>query len=391
VPALEWTQPVLRRMEYEGASGVFISVDGRLAGALLLADEIRPETPKALRALHREGISRIIMVSGDRQEVAETIAAALGVDEVLAERSPADKVEAVTAERAEAVTLMVGDGINDAPALAAADVGIAMGARGAAASSEAADVVLLVDRLDRVSEALRIARRSRAIAVQSVVVGMGLSFLAMLAAAGGWLVPVIGALVQEVIDVAVILNALRAVSSGRGAAEPTIPRATAERLAAEHRALMPVLDRIRNLADRLDEIPPAAAGAELNAIDGLLREHLLPHERSDDAELYPALAAIMGGTDPLGAMSRTHREIDHLGRLYTRLVAELPEGGPQPEELRDIRRVLYGLDAILRLHFSQEEEIYGTMADDGPPGVNAPAEGAVDRAPRAGSIEGDGR
>ena len=129
----------------------------------------------------------------------------------MADRVPSDKVDAVRTEQRINPTVMVGDGINDAPALAAADVGIAMGARGASASSEAADVVILADRLDRVGEAIVIAQRARRIAVESIGVGMGLSMLAMLAAATGWLVPVAAAIVQEVIDVAVILNALRAL------------------------------------------------------------------------------------------------------------------------------------------------------------------------------------
>jgi heavy metal translocating P-type ATPase len=364
---IEWARGMLRRMAYEGTSGVFVAVDGRLAGVLLLTDRIRADTPKTLRSLRRAGIERVVMVSGDRQDMAETVAAALDVDSVLAERTPEDKVDAVVAERPEGITLMVGDGINDAPALAAADVGIAMGARGAAASSEAADVVLLVDRLDRVTEALLIARRSRRIAVQSVVVGMGLSAAAMAAAAWGFLAPVAGAVLQEGIDVAVILNALRAL--GRGSAEGparALPRATAERLKAEHRQLEPMLDHIRSVADTLGELDMEAARAELETVDRDLQEHLLPHEAKDEADVYRDLAKLLGGTDPMGAMSHTHREIVHLARLHHRLVAELPADAGAWEELsrRDLRRVLYALDAVLRLHFAQEEELYETMAEE---------------------------
>ena len=216
----EWATRALRRASWRSALSVFVSIDGHAAGALLLADELRRETPRAVRALRNAGVARIVMVTGDRADAAETIGAALDLDAVLADRVPADKVEAVALEQRLNPTVMVGDGINDAPALAAADVGIAMGARGASASSEAADVVILVDQLDRVSDAVVIARRTRAIAMQSIVVGMALSGLAMGAAAFGWLTPVAGALTQEAIDVAVILNALRALSPGGRAGAP---------------------------------------------------------------------------------------------------------------------------------------------------------------------------
>ena len=147
------------------------------------------ETPRALRLLRKAGVERIVMVTGDRRDVAETIGALLGVDEVLAEQKPEDKLAAIKASHLAGSTIMVGDGVNDAPALAAADVGVAMGARGTAASAEAAGVVLLVDRLDRLAEALRISHRARAVAVESVVAGMGLSMVAIGAAALGYLPP----------------------------------------------------------------------------------------------------------------------------------------------------------------------------------------------------------
>ncbi len=200
-----------QRVAGEGASTVFVAIDGRLAGMLWLTDPIRSDAAATIQALRAAGVQRVTMLSGDHATVANRIGAALKVDAVLAEQSPSDKIEVVRAARAQGTTAMVGDGINDAPALAAADVGVAMGARGATASSEAADVVLLIDRLDRLALAMGIARRSQGIAVQSVVVGMGLSLIAMAVAAAGWLPPAPGALFQEAIDIAVILNALRAL------------------------------------------------------------------------------------------------------------------------------------------------------------------------------------
>src|SRR5208282_1402076 len=186
----------------------------------------------------------------------QAIGAALDLDSVLADRVPSDKVDAVRSEQRLNPTVMVGDGINDAPALAAADVGIALGARGATASSEAADVVILADRLDRVGDAIAIAQRARRIAVESIVVGMSLSALAMLAATAGWLARVPAAIFQEVIDVAVILNALRALNPARGGVRRTIPAAVGREMRHDHVALMRSLDRLRSIADDLDDVAP---------------------------------------------------------------------------------------------------------------------------------------
>jgi len=164
-----------------------------------------------LRELRELGIERIVLATGDRRDVARFVSMGLSIDSVRSELTPDQKILVVLAERKNGPVMMIGDGVNDAPALAAADLGVAMGAKGAAASAEAADVVLLVDELDRILPAVKIARRSRFIAWESVVAGIGLSVAAMIAAAFGYLPPVEGALLQEVIDVAVIFNALRAL------------------------------------------------------------------------------------------------------------------------------------------------------------------------------------
>jgi P-type E1-E2 ATPase len=188
-----------------------VGVDGRLAGLFILADRLRAGTEALLRDLRTLGVTRIVLATGDRRDVAEMVVRSLPIDAVRSELSPDQKTLVVLSERKNGPVMMIGDGINDAPALAAADLGVAMGAKGAAASAEAADVVLLVDQLDRVLSAIRIARRSRRIALESVYAGLGLSVAGMIAAAVGLIMPVQGAIFQEVIDVAVILNALRAL------------------------------------------------------------------------------------------------------------------------------------------------------------------------------------
>jgi P-type E1-E2 ATPase len=154
------------------------------------------------------------MVSGDRASVAQRVGEQLGVDRVYAEQSPADKlgiVRALDEDSQLSPVMMVGDGVNDAPALALADVGVAMGVAGATVSSQTADAVVTVDRIDRVADAVHAGRRALLIARQSVIAGMGMSLVAMVVAAFGYLPPVAGALLQEGIDLAVILNALRAL------------------------------------------------------------------------------------------------------------------------------------------------------------------------------------
>lgn len=199
------------RTRKAGAVIVAVAIDGKMAGEIVLADELRVGTEALLKSLRKLGIQRIVLATGDRREVAEAIAAGLGIDAVRSGLTPDQKVLVVLTERKNGPVMMVGDGVNDAPALAAADIGLAMGARGTAASAEAADVVILVDHLDRIVPAIQIARRSRLIALESVVAGIGLSLLGMIAAALGYITPVQGALLQEVIDIAVILNALRAL------------------------------------------------------------------------------------------------------------------------------------------------------------------------------------
>jgi heavy metal translocating P-type ATPase len=354
----EWAVRALRRAAWRSALSVFVAVDGRTIGALLLADELRRETPRAVQALRSAGVTRIVMVTGDRADAAETIAAALDLDAVLADREPADKVDAVATEQRINPTVMVGDGINDAPALAAASVGIAMGARGASASSEAADVVILVDRLDRVSDAVAIAKRTRAIAVQSITAGMTMSGLAMIFAAVGFLPPIAGALTQEAIDVAVILNALRALAPGRRSRRRTMPATAIEALRLDHERMEAALDRLRELADALDEADGAAAVALITEADRIVTRRIVEHEREDESAVYPRVAKFLADGHGLGAMSRAHREIVHQARLLHRLADGLTPEDVDRYLIRDAQRVIESIDALVRIHNAQEEEIY---------------------------------
>jgi heavy metal translocating P-type ATPase len=357
----DWAVRALRRASWRSALGVFVAVNGRTIGALLLGDELRREAPRVVQALRSAGVARVVMVTGDRADAAETIGAALDLDAVLADRVPSDKVDAVAAEQRRHPTVMVGDGINDAPALASATVGIAMGARGASASSEAADVVILVDRLDRVSDSVSIARRTRCIAVQCIVSGMTMSGLAMAAAAFGWLTPVAAALTQEAIDVAVILNALRALSpgcSGRQRGGRTMPAGAARALRKDHERLEWTLDRLREIADALDRPEPASAVTLIGEANRIVREQIVTHEREDERRVYPRLSKFLSDQHGLEAMSRAHREITHQARLLDRIADGLGPAQADRYLIRDAQRVIDSLEAVVRMHNAQEEDIY---------------------------------
>ena len=353
-----WAARALRRAAWRSALSVFVAVSGQPVGAVLLADELRRDTPRAIQALRSAGVSRIVMVTGDRADAAETIGAALDLDAVLSDRVPADKVDAVATEQRQYPTVMVGDGINDAPALAAANVGIAMGARGASASSEAADVVILVDRLDRVPDALTIAKRTHGIALQSIIAGMGMSGLAMFFAAIGFLPPVAGALMQEAIDVAVILNALRALTSGSKSGRQKMPAAAVTTLRADHERMEGALDRLREIADGLDEADAADAATLILEADQVVARQIVEHERDDESAVYPRVAKFLADSHGLGAMSRAHREIIHLARLLRRLTDGLSAADIDRYLIRDAQHMIESIEALVRIHNAQEEDIY---------------------------------
>jgi hypothetical protein len=244
--------------------------------------------------------------------------------------------------------------------LALADVGIALGARGASASSEAAGVVVLADRLDRVGEAIVISQRARRIAVQSIFAGMGLSALAMLAALIGWLAPVPAAIFQEGIDVAVILNALRALRPARSHTRRSIPATTGRELRSQHLALLRQLDRLRSLADALDDVTPESASALIVEANAIVKD-VVAHERDDEGAVYPKLAKALADTHGLSAMSRAHREILHLAGLLGRIVDDLPNEEVDRYLIRDAQRLIEAIEALVRLHTAQEEDIYDAL------------------------------
>ena len=201
-----------------GELAVYVAIDGRFAGALLASDRLRENARATLERLDRLGVHRTVMLTGDAQATADHIAAELGITTVRAECLPADKVDEVRAIT-ERPVIMVGDGVNDAPVLAAADVGIAMGAKGATAASESADAVILVDDISRTAKAVEIGRDTVRIALQSIWIGIIVSVGLMIVAAFGAIPATVGALLQEVVDLVTILAALRAIGGRRDAAQ----------------------------------------------------------------------------------------------------------------------------------------------------------------------------
>ncbi len=357
-----WARHAMRRAEWRSALLVFVAVEGEPIGALLLADALRPDAPRALRRLREAGVARILMVTGDRAASAETIGAALDLDAVLADRLPSDKVDAVRIEQRQYPTVMVGDGINDAPALAAADVGIALGARGATASSEAADVVILTDRLERVGDAILIARRARAIAWQSIVAGMGLSAIAMIAAALGWLAPVPAALIQEAIDVMVIVNALRALRTPASRRHGVISAEAEQDWREAHAALRRSLEQLRDIADALEDAKPEPAGKLIAEANDIVGRDIVTHERGDERVLFPALAKRLRDRAGLAAIDRAHREILHLARQLDRLARDLGAETIDRYLVRDAQRLIETIHQIVRIHTEEEEDFYVSVA-----------------------------
>ncbi len=363
-----WLADARVRSELAADPLVLVTRAGRPVGALHLQDPLRPDASRMLRALRSAGVDRAVMVTGDRAEVADAVGRLVGVDAVFSGCDPADKLAVVRAEQAAGPVIFVGDGVNDAPALAAADVGVAVAERGATAASEAADIVLTVERIDRLAEAMGTARRSRRIARQSVLAGMALSLVAMVVAALGHLPPAAGAVVQEVIDLAVILNALRAVAPGRSERPAfTAPeRREVRARAAEHGPLRDLVDVVRDVAGEV--LVSAAEGGDAlgpaRTLQHRLETELLPHEEREEQVMYPMLAARLGDTDAIELMRRGHAEILTLVARSGRLL-ELATEPPTPAQVREVGATLYELHAVLRLHFAQEEEAFFSLLDDG--------------------------
>jgi hypothetical protein len=195
---------------------------------------------------------------------------------------------------------------------------------------------------------------------------MGLSMLAMLAATVGWLQPVPAAIVQEVIDVAVILNALRALTPAHRNGGRRITAERGRELHRDHLVLLKNLDRLRAIVDALDDADPEAAAALITEANGLVQERVVTHERDDEGRVYPRLANVLRERHSLSAMSRAHREILHLARLLARVAADLASEKIDRYLIRDAQRVIEAIETLVRMHTAQEEDIYEAVEGHGP-------------------------
>ena len=228
--------------------------------------------------------------------------------------------------------------------------------------------MLTDDRLDLLATARAVALRARRIALESVGVGMALSLAAMGVAAAGLLPAVWGALLQEGIDVLVILNALRALAAPRanvqlGESESSLAR----RFRDEHVTIRAVIDQLREVADQLSPLEAERSLAQVRDIHRVLALEVAPHELAEQQELYPLLDRVLGGHDATGTMARAHAEIAHQIRLLGQLLDDIGAGPPDGEDIVDLRRLLYGLHAVLRLHTQQEDESYLSLAAEAAP------------------------
>ena len=367
---LPWLTAAERRARREGCSATVVVVDDEPVGMILFTDELRTDTSAALRALRRAGVDRVVMVTGDRLEVAEPIGASLGIDQVFADRTPAEKLDVVRAESStrSGITVMVGDGVNDAPALAAADLGVAMGARGATASSEAADVVLIVDRLDRLAGRCRDRQTGADDRPPERAARHGL------------------------VDDRDGCRRGRAAGTRRWGDRAGGDRRVGDRLGTAGVASAAVAETCRSGARLVES---SAGGGSRTAQAGPRRRAVRrarsgQRGRGGGARVAPRCRCLESptrwcrtsertnhrsiresrnasvGHDPLAAMSRTHQEIFHLASLLDRLVDDACVSGFGAEDRSEARRILYALDAILRLHFAQEEELLASITHDIP-------------------------
>jgi heavy metal translocating P-type ATPase len=363
-----WAEQERSRAELDGAAVVWVSLDGAPSGALLVTDPVRTDARRNVRRLREAGLNRLVMLTADRQQIADEMGRMVGVDDVVAQCDPQCNAERVREESRHAVTVMVGDGVHDGAALAAARVGVALGASGASASAEAADAVLTVDRLDRLADAVEIARHVRRVGFQTAAAGMVLVLTAMCIAMTGLLVPIAGALVREGIEVLVIGVALRALLGGvRRRRLPSSTDELIDQFAVEHEKLRDALIRLRMTADLVaTEHDGATCVDALRDAHVRLSRQVISLDEAEERQLYPALADAVGG-ETTATMTRAHTEIRRLVDRVDGHLCQTSDSRLSADQVPDLLATLYGLDAILRLHFAEEEENLFSLSSAGRP------------------------